>query len=128
MKEAARRIFKGPLIALIVLAVVIIYYSLDPANYNFFPKCPFHTLTGYKCPGCGSQRAIHDLLNLDLKGAFHANPLLVMAIPYILLGFIFDYTSLSNRIPRVRRFLYGKTAILIVLGIVIFYWIWRNIR
>jgi len=116
-----------PVVALILLALALLYYSLDPAKYSFFPKCPFYWLTGYKCPGCGSQRVVHHLLNLDLKGAFDANPLLFIAIPYIIGGFLFDYTRLGNRIPRVRKFLYGRTAIIIVFIIVISFWIVRNL-
>jgi hypothetical protein len=53
--------------------------------------------------------------------------LLVISIPYILGGFLFDYTDLSRRIPAVRKFLYGKTAIILVAILVIAYWILRNI-
>jgi hypothetical protein len=112
---------------MLLLGLGIIYYSLDPADYSIFPKCPFYWLTGYKCPGCGSQRAIHHLLNLDFRGAFTANPLLVISIPYIIGGFLFDYTNLSKRIPRIRKILYGKTAIIVLVVIVIGYWIIRNI-
>ncbi len=121
------RTSKLPAVALLALILAVVYFLLDPAQYNFFPKCPFYAVTGYKCPGCGSQRAVHALLNLDFPGAFMANPLLVIAIPYIILGFLFDYTRLGERIPRVRKILYGKNAILIVLVIVIAYWILRNI-
>ncbi len=121
------QIFKPPLLLLLLLVLAVIYFALDPAGFSFFPKCPFYWLTGYKCPGCGSQRAVHDLLHLNFRGAFHENPLLVISIPYILGGFAFDYTNLSQRIPRVRKTLYGKTAIILVVIIVIAYWILRNI-
>jgi len=119
--------FKWPLIALILLVITVIYYTLDPADYSFFPKCPFYWLTGYKCPGCGSQRAIHHLLHLDFPGAFKENPLLVISIPYIIGGFLFDYTKLNDTFPRTRKILYGKIAIKIVFIIVISFWIIRNI-
>jgi len=121
------RVFKWPLIALLLLVLLILYYWLDPADYDFFPKCPFYVITGYKCPGCGSQRAIHQLLNFHFAEAFKANPLLVIAIPYILLGFAFDYTSLRDKYPAVKKRLFGVPAILLVILIVIAYWIIRNI-
>lgn len=121
------RVFKWPLIALALLVLVVIYYWVDPVDYDFFPKCPFYVITGYKCPGCGSQRAIHQLLNLNITEAFRANPLLVVAIPYILLGFAFDYTSLKDRFPVVKKHLFGPVAIVLVFIIVIAYWILRNI-
>ncbi|NBX37755.1 MAG: DUF2752 domain-containing protein, partial [Planctomycetes bacterium] len=31
-----------------------------------------------QCPGCGSTRAMHDLLNADLVRAFRCNPALVV--------------------------------------------------
>jgi hypothetical protein len=121
------RVFKWPFIALALLVFIVIYYALDPVDYSFFPKCPFYWITGYKCPGCGSQQVIHHLLHMDFRGAFKANPLLVISIPYILGGFIFDYTNLRSRFPRVRNVLYGKNAIIIVFIIVVSFWIIRNI-
>jgi hypothetical protein len=127
MVVISRRVFKITLLAFILLAAALLYYSLDPAQYSFFPKCPFYALTGYKCPGCGSQRAVHHLLNFDFRGAFNANPLLVISIPYIIGGFVFDYTNLSKYIPGVRKTLYGTHAIIIVTIIVLIYWFVRNI-
>jgi len=127
MVVIAPRTIKWTLIALITLILAIIYYSLDPADYSFFPKCPFNWLTGYKCPGCGSQRAIHHLLTLNFVEAFRANPLLVISLPYIILGFLFDYTNLSDRFPSLRKTLFGTRAIIIIAIIVLAYWLLRNI-
>ena len=49
------------IIILAVAALLVfgfIYYALDPSQSGVFPRCTFLTLTGYKCPGCGSQRSM----------------------------------------------------------------------
>ena len=33
-------------------------------------------LTGYNCPGCGTTRAIQELLNLNIYEAFRYNPVI----------------------------------------------------
>ncbi|MEE1348254.1 MAG: DUF2752 domain-containing protein, partial [Bacteroidales bacterium] len=57
----------------------------DPARSGLFPHCPFLMMTGFKCPGCGSQRAIHSLLHLDFATAFRYNAMLVLSLPFVLL-------------------------------------------
>ena len=52
--------------------------SIDPEYSAFIPKCPFRWFTGLDCPACGSQRAIHQLLHLNIKGAFGYNPFLIL--------------------------------------------------
>ena len=76
------------IIILAVAALLVfgfIYYALDPSQSGVFPRCTFLTLTGYKCPGCGSQRAIHALMHGDIAGAFRFNALLLISIPWITL-------------------------------------------
>ena len=46
--------------------------------------CPVQRLLGLHCPGCGGTRMALRLLQLDLAGAFRANPLLLVAGPVIL--------------------------------------------
>ena len=43
----------------------------SPGHY---PTCPFLAITGWYCPGCGSLRAVHDLLHGDLAGAVRPQP------------------------------------------------------
>lgn len=94
--------------------------------YDFFPKCPFKAVTGLDCPGCGSQRAIHQLLNFNLIAAFKYNPLLLLSIPYILIEIIFRWID-PRIIYKQRKVLYGPIAIKIILIVVIAFSIGRNL-
>lgn len=72
----------------LVLAAVIAFgaavlYRWNPATAGFYPICPFFALTGWYCPGCGSLRALHQLLHGNLGTAFDLNPLLVIALPFV---------------------------------------------
>ncbi len=58
----------------------------DPATAGIFPPCPVHYLTGWYCPGCGSLRAIHQLLHGDLRAAWSLNPLTVILLPFLAYG------------------------------------------
>jgi len=122
------KLLKWVLVSILLIGLAIIYSLFDPANTDLFPKCPFRQITGYKCPGCGSQRAIHHLLNFDIPGAFRENFLLVISIPYIITGAIFDLIKKpSVKLLRWRKFFFGTKAIFIVLGTIILFWILRNI-
>jgi hypothetical protein len=66
-----------------VLAVVCCF---DPAQAGFYPPCPLRWATGWHCPGCGSGRALHQLLHGHLGAAFGLNPALVLALPAVGLG------------------------------------------
>lgn len=113
-------------IALIAMAAVI-YFLFSPEDSDYFPQCPFHYLTGYDCPGCGSQRAIHYLLHLQIKEAFLRNPLLVISIPYLIAGTYFEYFGGKQKYPRTRNIFFGRKAAIIIFIIIIVYWIGRNI-
>lgn len=109
-----------------IVALILLYGFFDPATHPF-PKCPFLWLTGLKCPGCGSQRAIHYLLTLQLGEAFRVHPLMLPALPYVLFGLALEYTSLGVHYSHLRRRFYGLTAIRVVFIIVVSFWILRNI-
>ena len=116
------------LIVMALLAAAVGYKCLDPSVVPIFPRCPFRLLTGYLCPGCGSQRAIHHLLNLDLPGAWRMNPLFVIALPYLLLGLILQPLSHRSDIgARLRERLYGYRASVVALVVIVLFWIGRNI-
>ena len=81
---------------LAALGAVALLYAFDPATTGFFPSCPFHLLTGWSCPGCGTLRAAHALLHGHLGVALHDNPF-VLAV-----GLVFASATTIDRV-RGRR-------------------------
>lgn len=69
-----------------VAAAVVMLRIFDPATSGVFPPCPLQYLTGWYCPGCGSLRAIHQLLHGNLRAAWAMNPLTVVLSPFITYG------------------------------------------
>lgn len=74
----------GALAAAVVAAGLVQRH--DPASTLLFPPCPFHWLTGLHCPGCGSLRALHALLNGELTRALRFNALTLAAAPLLIGG------------------------------------------
>lgn len=105
-------------------AILLLYAGLNPAD-NPFPRCVFLSLTGFKCPGCGSQRALHALLHAEFGQAWHYNPLLIISIPFLaLLAFS---QVMKRRFTKLYNNLNGSMVIWTVFIIVIAWWIFRNI-
>lgn len=115
------------LTGLLIIALAIIYYLFNPAKYGFFPKCPFHTLTGLDCPGCGSQRAIYSLLHGDLRQAISYNLLLVISLPFLLVQLSYKIRSFILKRDIRWKILYHPLTPKIIFVIVMIFWIARNI-
>lgn len=79
--------WKPVAIVLIMAAVLVFYFVMPPGTW--YLSCPFRAATGWQCPGCGSQRALHELLHLNLREAFRHNALFVVALPTALILFLF---------------------------------------
>lgn len=120
-----KRIFRFIIIIFAVILLGIIYYFYNPAKSNLFLKCPFHLLTNLNCPGCGSQRAIHSLLHLEIVRAFKYNALMVCTIPFLVFLFFIDYNR--NKYAGIYHKLNNKTAIIIYLLVISVWWVGRNI-
>jgi hypothetical protein len=67
-------------------AAVAMLRVFDPATSAVFPPCPARYLTGWYCPGCGSLRAIHQLLHGNLYAAWAMNPMTVVLLPFLIYG------------------------------------------
>jgi hypothetical protein len=75
------RAFAFALTLILVFAASLLLFFFEPGRYAFYPRCLFHQTTGLLCPGCGSLRAIHQLLHGHLVAAVHLNALLVFSVP-----------------------------------------------
>ncbi|WP_211348917.1 DUF2752 domain-containing protein [Nocardioides litoris] len=65
-----------------------VLFAVDPNEPGHYPTCPFLALTGAWCPGCGSLRALHDLVHLDLAGAAARNPLALVGVVLLALAWV----------------------------------------
>lgn len=113
------------LVVVIAMLLIFIYGRYDPEEWGLYPRCPFYVLTGLKCPGCGSQRVIHSLLNFEFQKAFEYNAFLVCMLPVILMWSIVQIFRF--RYPRVYNVLCGTRVIIGMLLMTILWWIIRNI-
>lgn len=77
-----RRIAVAAALAVPLLCVVV--YTYPPAETEFYPPCLFFAGTGFHCPGCGTGRGLHALLQGDLLQSLAYNPLMVAMIPFLL--------------------------------------------
>jgi hypothetical protein len=66
---------------LVCAACALVFFAFDPTKVALFPPCAFHQLTGLDCPGCGAQRALHQLLHGHLLAALRLNAMFVLSLP-----------------------------------------------
>jgi hypothetical protein len=69
------------LAGLTLACIFVLLFLFNPAQHRFYPVCALHQMTGLNCPGCGSSRAMHQLLHGNILAAFHLNALLVASFP-----------------------------------------------
>ena len=60
---------RAALLLVVVSTGATFLYVIDPEETRLIPACPFLSLTGLLCPGCGSARALHALLHGELAAA-----------------------------------------------------------
>jgi hypothetical protein len=67
---------------LLCVAGILIFFAFDPTQVPIFPPCMFHQITGLDCPGCGTQRALHQLLHGNFIAALRLNAMFVISLPF----------------------------------------------
>lgn len=67
---------------LLCAAGALVFFAFDPTKVSLFPPCLFHEITGLDCPGCGAQRALHELLHGHLVPAIRFNAMFVASLPF----------------------------------------------
>lgn len=109
----------------LLLAGSVYLYAFEPGKTGFFPPCMFRALTGLTCPGCGSTRALHQILHGHFAAAFMLNPLFLLAIPFLLYAFIrYSVVVFRGGMPRPNAL--PASYIYALFVIVVSFWIFRN--
>ncbi len=98
----------------------------DPATSGLFPPCPLRYLTGWYCPGCGSLRALHQLLHGNFLAAWELNPLAIVLLPFLTYG-VASYVSFEIRGQYLPRLFLPALWIRALCGLIILFGIARNI-
>jgi uncharacterized protein DUF2752 len=109
-----------------LLAVGAAYlFVFEPGKTGFFPICLFRFFTGFTCPGCGTTRALHQILHGHFLTAFTLNPLFIISIPFLLLAFLrYTVTVLRGGVPRPNAL--PASYIYAIFFVVLSFWIFRN--
>ena len=118
--------FLSPVVLVaIAAAVMVLYFIFDPALSRFAPKCSFYLITGWECPGCGSQRMLHALLRGEIGEAWGYNPVLLCLLPVI--GVMLLAALFRPRMPRFYAAINSLPVILSVTAVMIGWGIIRNL-
>ena len=123
--EIAKRRFTAVAIWLALAAASAYLFVFEPGRSGFFPACPFRTLTGFTCPGCGSTRGLHSLLHGDVIGAFEFNPLFVLSVPFLLFALL-AYTAAAVKGRRFSTSGINSKYIWMMFVVIMSFWIFRN--
>lgn len=109
----------------LLIAGAAYLYLFEPGKSGFFPACPFRLLTGFTCPGCGTTRALHQVLHGHFDTAFTLNPLLLLSIPLLLFALL-RYSAIVMRggVPRPNAL--PAPIIYAIFFVILSFWIFRN--
>ena len=116
---------KAIIIVIIIIAAIALYTFVDPTYSVWAPKCPMRIITGYDCPSCGMQRAIHAILKGHFHKAFMLNPFLWITIPYTLLLALVSFLHTPNA-DRLKDIVQHRYLVYIYIILFFTWWIVRN--
>ncbi len=110
---------------LIALAAGLIVYGCFDPESGYFPACIVKKTTGFDCPGCGAQRAIHALLQGRLSEAWHFNALMFILTPVAIAAIIIDVRR--EQWPRLHRIMASKWTAAAIIAAITLWTIVRNL-
>jgi len=117
---------KGTIYLALILSLIIFFYLYNPTKI-FYPPCPFCYLTGFYCPGCGTSRAIYQIVHGNFLYALNLNPLMILSLPFL---FYLVMCNLNIKIGEkliFKRRVFTKKFYVMLIAVIVLYWILRNI-
>ena len=106
-------------------AAVLLGYYLFVRLTGLSIPCVFRLVTKLKCPGCGITHLFMHLFKLELREAFLSNPLVFVLLPFAGAYLAVKLLFMPDRLENDSRAY--KTAVWVLLGIVVAFGIVRNI-
>ena len=121
-----RKVLISIIAGILIVSAIILYYNVNPGDSVVMPKCVVKQLTGYDCPSCGVQRALHAVLHGEFSKALSYNPFFVISVPYFLL--VLYATIFKNAsAQKVRKYACHRYAMYAYIVLFFVWWIVRNI-
>ena len=112
---------------LVFFGILVLYIFWNPSNSSIFPKCPFYSITGIYCPGCGSQRAAHQILNGNIiEGVRHNYLIALLGLVLLYQAFIYLMNNILKK--NIPNLLHNSKVTLGILIVIILFWILRNLH
>lgn len=106
----------------------VLLRTVDPHRPGAYPLCPFHAATGLWCPGCGSLRAMNDLLHGRVAEAAGHNVLAMLAVPLVVVLLLeIVFASRSRPVARSRRPVAPSWSPAAVGAVLLLWWVARNL-
>ncbi len=88
----------------LILAGLIAFASVEPQSIADTSFCLIYNITGAVCPGCGSSRALNNILNLNLHKALVYNPVMTLFIfPAFVIMLVNDIYTLIYRLTKKQK-------------------------
>lgn len=112
---------------LVVACAAFLLYQNGPGGLPWLPECTFRRWTGLNCPGCGMTRAAHATLHGRIAEAFRFNPVGMVLLPLAALGIALEIIGWIRGKPLPFRLNVGAVGAWILVGIVLGFWILRNL-
>lgn len=79
-----RRVAAAALLVVVAVPFIALWLR-HPAAIPHWPGCPSRVLVELHCPGCGSSRSLHHLLQLEPLGALRHNLMFVVVVLPVML-------------------------------------------
>lgn len=122
--RAGNRILVGG-IGTTALLLAFLYWMGIPLT-GWLPPCPFHLLTGYNCPGCGTTRMLEALLSGNIAAAFSFNPFFFLAAVVTPIFFIWFFIRSFLKEWRPLHIDWHKRSWLLLLILFLLFGVVRN--
>jgi len=116
---------KAQMLLLLTVALLLLFL-FNPAVSSFYPPCIFKRITGYYCQGCGSLRALHNLLHGDFAAAVKMNFLLTVTLPLIVVNSVINIRN-NKKIFSLQPPFNSAVFVCIVFFIAVLFAVGRNI-